>query len=251
MYYFIFCVLSIISFSSTAMAKDLVIGTTSGYAPYVSINTEGEYEGFDIDIAKALADKLDRKLVIKDFGSMPALILALKQNKADALIWAISITQDRQKQMAMVYYQGEKVTSLPLLFWEEIPDNIKCLQDMANNPSAVISVEAGSFQEDVLLSVSGLNLKQVDKVSDAILELKYGKSQAALIDNSLKPIYIEKFPKLKSLTVNIPESKQSMGNGICVNSSNTELITAIQQAVRELLSDGTIAKLETKWKLKE
>ena len=80
------------------MAEDLVVGTTSGYAPYVSINTEGEYEGFDIDIAKALADKLGRRLVIKDFGSMPALILAIKQNKADVLIWSISITQERKNK---------------------------------------------------------------------------------------------------------------------------------------------------------
>jgi len=126
-----------------AIAEELVVGTTSGYAPYVSINAEGEYEGFDIDIAKALAEKLGRRLVIKDFGSMPSLILALKQNKADALIWSISITQERQKQMAMVYYQGEKVTSLPLLFWGNIPDNIKSLEDMANKPNAVIGVKAG------------------------------------------------------------------------------------------------------------
>lgn len=251
MYYFIFCLLSIIFFISSAIAEELVVGTTSGYAPYVSINAEGEYEGFDIDIAKSLADKLGRKLVIKDFGSMPALILALKQNKADVLIWSISITQERQKQMTMVYYQGEKVTSLPLLFWGGIPDHIKSLEDMANNPNAVISVEAGSFQEDVLLHVPGLTLKQVDKVSDAILELKYGKSQAVLIDNSLKPIYMKKFPKLKSLTINLPESKQSMGNGICLNSNNQDLIAAIQKAVNELFSDGTIANLEAKWKLKE
>lgn len=251
MYYFIFCILSISSFFSSAIAKDLVIGTTSGYAPYVSINTKGEYEGFDIDIAQALADKLGRKLAIKDFGSMPSLLLAIKQNKADILIWSISITQERQKQMAMIYYQGEKTTSLPLLFWEEIPDNIKNLEDMANNPKTVISVEAGSFQENILLSVPGLNLKQVDKVSDAILELKYGKSQATLIDNSLKSIYMEKFPKLKSLTINLPESKQSLGNGICLNSSNKDLIAAVQKAVNELFSDGTIANLEKKWNLKE
>jgi len=250
MYYFIFCILSIISFTS-AIAKDLVVGTTSGYAPYVSINTDGEYEGFDIDIAKALADKLGRRLVIKDFGSMPALILAIKQNKADVLIWSISITQERQKQMTMIYYQGEKTTSLPLLFWGGIPDNIKSLEDMATNPNAVISVEAGSFQENVLLSVARLTLKQVDKVSDAILELKYGKSQAALVDNSQKISYMERFPKLKSLTINLPESKQSMGNGICLNSKNGDLIVAIQKAVNELFKEGTIANLEAKWKLKE
>lgn len=252
MYYFIFCMLSIISFSTAiAIADDLIVGTTSGYAPYVSINAEGEYEGFDIDVAKALADKLGRRLVIKDFGSMSSLILAIKQNKAHFLIWSISITQERQKQMTMIYYQGEKATSLPLLFWEKIPDNIKSLEDMANNPKVVISVEAGSFQENVLLSISGLNLKQVDKVSDAILELKYGKSQAVLVDNSQKINYMKKFPKLKSLTINLPESKQSLGNGICLNSNNRDLAGAIQKAVNELLSDGTIPSLEAKWKLKE
>lgn len=100
MNYFIFYMFSMILFTTTAIANDLIVGTTSGYTPYVSINAEGEYEGFDIDIAKALTDKLNRRLVIKDFGSMPALILALKQNKADILIWSISITQERQKQMA-------------------------------------------------------------------------------------------------------------------------------------------------------
>lgn len=250
MYYFIFCTLSIISFSN-AIADDLIVGTTSGYAPYVSINAEGEYEGFDIDIAKALANKLGRRLVIKDFGSMPALILALKQNKADILIWSISITQERQKQMAMIYYQGEKTTSLPLLFWGEVPDTIKNLEDMANYPNAVISVEAGSFQENVLLSVPGLNLKQVEKVCDAVLELKYGKSQAVLVDNSQKIKYMEKFPKIKSLSINLPESKQSMGNGICLNSNNKDLIEAVQKAVNELFNDGIIANLEVKWKLKE
>lgn len=251
MYTFVFCMLAFLSFTSPVLAEDLIVGTTSGYAPYVSINAEGEYEGFDIDIAKALADKLGRKLVIKDFGSMPALILALKQNKADVLIWSISITPERQKQMAMIYYQGEKTTSLPLLFWEKIPDNIQGLEDLANNPNVVISVEAGSFQENVLLSMPGLNLKQVDKVSDAILELKYGKSQAVLIDHPQKRIYVEKFPKLKTLTINLPESKQSMGNGICLNSANEDLIASVQKVVNELFDEGTITDLETKWKLKE
>lgn len=249
--FYLCCLLSIILFTANARADEFVVGTTSGYAPYVSINSAGEYEGFDIDIAKALADKLGRRLVIKDFGSMPALILAIKQNKADALIWSISITQERQKQMTMIYYQGEKVSSLPLLFWGEIPENVNKLEDLANLPNAVISVEAGSFQENVLLDVPGLTLKQVDKVSDAILELKYGKSRAALIDNSLKPIYMKKFPKLKSLTITLPESKQSMGNGICLNLNDRDLIAAVQKAVDELWREGTIARLEAKWKLKE
>lgn len=245
MFYILLCAFSIFSF---AFAEELVVGTTSGYAPYVSLNVNGDYEGFDIDMANAIAGKLDRKLVIKDFGSMPALMLALKQNKADALMWAIAITPERQEKLAMIYYQGEKVTTMSLLFWGEIPENIKGLKDMTGS---VISVEAGSFQENALLSQPGLSLKQVEKVSDAILELKYGKSKAVCIDQSIKFLFMKKFPELQSLTINLPESKQTLGNGICLNLNNVELARAIQKAVDELSSDGTIAKLEVKWKLEE
>jgi ABC-type amino acid transport substrate-binding protein len=250
MFYFVVCLFAALSFTLQATAADFIVGTTSGYAPYVSLNEKGEYEGFDIDVAKNLAEKLGRKLIIKDLGSMPALILALKQKKIDAIIWAISITQERQKHMAMIYYQGDGEKEQPLLFWGKIPGNNKAIEDMANNKNAVISVEAGSFQENFLLEVPGLSLKQVDKVSDAILELKFGKSQAAMIDNSLVAIYQAKFPELKSLSIPLPESKQSSGVGICLNFDSTSLIPAIEKAVSEMLREGTIAQLEMKWKLK-
>jgi polar amino acid transport system substrate-binding protein len=79
------------------IASDFVVGTTSGYAPFVSLDAEGKYHGFDIDLAELLAIKLNKKLVIKDLGSMPSLMLGLKQKKIDALIWAVSITEDRMK----------------------------------------------------------------------------------------------------------------------------------------------------------
>ena len=192
----IFCILALLFGNCLNAIEDFVVGTTSAYAPYVSLNDMGEYVGFDIDIAQELGKKLKRKLVIKDLGSMPSLLLAIKQNKIDALLWAISITEERQKQMEMIYYQGEKVTSLPLLFWKKIPDGITSIETMAK-PDVVIGVEAGSFQESFLLKVPGLNLKQVDKVMDAILEIKYGKSTATMIDPSLLPIVLKQFPEVK------------------------------------------------------
>ncbi len=247
--YFIRGLLVLLTVCSTIYlsADDLIVGTTSAYAPYVSLNEQGEYVGFDIDIANELGKKLNRRIVIKDLGSMPALFLALKQNKVDVLIWAISITAERQKQMEMIYYQGEKVTSLPLLFWKAFPENVASLNDMANNPKAVIAVEAGSFQENFLRSVPGLTLKQVDKVMDAIFEIKYGKSTATMIDPSLLSKYRQQFPELTILDVPLPEAEQSFGSGICLNKKNSALIADIRQAVSELRSEGKIDELEKKW----
>lgn len=235
----------------TVFADDLIIGTTSAYAPFVSLNDKGEYEGFDIDIADELGKKLNKRIVIKDLGSMPSLFLALKQNKVDALIWAISITAERQKQVEMVYYQGANVTELPLLFWKVIPANITSIQDMANDPKVIIAAEAGSFQESFLRSIPGLAIKNVDKVMDAILEIKYGKSIATLIDPSLLSKITAQFPEIKVLNVPLPTNEQSFGNGICINKNNTAIAAEIRQAIDELRTEGKIAELERKWNLEK
>lgn len=247
MNFFMCCFLNI--FLGTALfAQDFVVGTTSAYAPFVSLDDEGKYVGFDIEVAELLAEKLGRKLVLKDLGSMPTLILALKQDKIDALIWAVSITEERQKQMDMIYYQGEIVTSLPLLFWKTIPSDVTTIAEMAIS-SGVISVEAGSCQEAFLLTIPGLKLKQVDKVMDALLELKYGKSLATMIDPSLLPKFQKKFPEIKVLDIPLSAEEQFLGNGICLNKNNSELSAQVKTAISELRASGKIAELEKKWNL--
>lgn len=225
---------------------NFVVGTTSGYAPFVSLDENGKYVGFDIDLANALAKKLQRTLVIKDCGSMPALFLALKQGKVDALIWAISITKERQEKVSMIYYQGQKVTSLPLLFWKEQGASLK---ELSQDKKSIVCVEAGSFQDSFLQTIPGLTIKYVDKVTDALMEIKYGKSRATIIDPSLLPKYKAQFPELTICYEPLSESDQSLGNGICINKSNQELVTLVQEAVDALRQDNTIQKLEAKWGL--
>lgn len=233
--------------SSPLSAKELVIGTTSGYAPYVSLDEKGDYVGFDIDFAKELAKKLERTLVIKDLGSMPSLFLGLKQGKIDAIIWAISITEERRAQVEMIYYQGQTIRSLPLLFWKTIPEGVTSIDKIG--PQRLISVEAGSFQESFLKTIPGLNLKQVDKVMDALMEIKYGKSTATMIDPFLLPTLLPQFPEVKVMEVPLPSSEQSFGNGIALNKKNQALIAEVRKAVDEMRQEGKINELEVTWKL--
>jgi polar amino acid transport system substrate-binding protein len=230
------------------IASDLIVGTTSGYAPYVSLDAQGNYEGFDIDLAELLAKKLNKKLVIKDLGSMPSLMLALKQKKIDALIWAISITEDRLKNYEMVYYQGDKTTEMPFLFWDKIPERITTIADLAKEKT--ICVEAGSYQEGILKKFSEIKIKNVDRVTDAIMEIKFGKSLATTIDHSLVSRFQTQYPEIKVLNLPLPSSAQSLGNGICINKANQELAAQVRKVVDELRAEGKVAELEKKWKLR-
>lgn len=240
---------ALVAQESKERIETFIVGTTSGYAPYVSLDSKGEYEGFDIDVAKLVAGKLGKKLVIKDLGNMPSLMLGLKQGKVDVLIWAISITEERQKHMEMIYYQGEKVTTMPLLFWKEIPENIKELEDFREDSKKIICVEAGTYQEQVMKSYSGLTLKNVDKITDAVMEIKFRKSLAIAVDHSLVSFLRQQSPELKVLYFPLDPSQQSLGNGICINKNNQELAAQVKQAIEELYKEGKIQDLEKKWKM--
>lgn len=232
-------------------SRTLIIGTTSGYAPYVTLNSKGDYEGFDIDFMKALAQTTNRELIIKDFGSLTALFVALEQNKVDAVIWALSITPSRLKTVDMIYYQGALTTRMPLVFWNNIPTDIATLGDLKNYPELTVSVEAGSIQESILSKYSFVPRCITDKVSDTLLNLKYGKAQAALLDPSIASNLMSKMPELKSISVLLTEEEQILGNGIALKKGNTALQQELQEAVQCLQQKGVISALEQQWNLKD
>ncbi len=229
--------------------EKFVVGTTSAYAPYVSLNEKGEYEGFDIDLANIIAQRLKKKLVLQDLGSMPSLLVALQKKKINAIIWAMSITEDRRKEMDMIYYQGDKVTEMPFVFWKEVPKGVQKIEDLSKLPNSTICVEAGSYQDSVLREYPSLKVEFVDKVADSIMKLKYGKAFTATLDNSLVNRVQTQYPEAKVLNLPLPESQQSFGNGICINKTDSELSAAVNKIIADLTAEGKIAELEKKWGL--
>lgn len=225
-------------------ADRLIIGTAAGYAPFVSMNQYGEYEGFDIDVAKALANQLDKKLEIKDLGSMTALFVALDQGSIDAIIWGLSITKDRLKKVAMVHYQGETDTSYPLLFWKRIPANINSLDDMKGK---TVAIEPGSSQEGVLNKYPLIQRITTDKIDDALLNIQYGKSDAALVEPAIAKKFKTRYPEIQILDIPLAAEDQVHGVGIAIKKTNSALIEQIQNAVTHLKARGIIQQLEKTW----
>lgn len=231
---------------STTRTERFVVGTAAGYAPFVSVNQQGNYEGFDIDVANALAQKLDKQLVLKDLGSMTALFIALDRGTIDAIIWGLSITQDRLKKIAMINYQGEITTSYPLLFWEKIPANISNITDMKG---MTICVEPNSSQDGVLSKYSLIIKKPTEKVDDALLNIQYGKCDAAFVEPAIAKKFKNKYPQIKLLDVTLAPEDQVHGVGIAIKKENASLIKQVQNAVDELKQEGTIKQYEEKWEI--
>jgi polar amino acid transport system substrate-binding protein len=226
----------------------LIIGIMSGYAPYALTTDTGGLEGFDIDVANLIGKKLNKKIVFKDMG-LAALLIALQQNSIDILISGLCITQDRLSVMDMIYYQGEPTTEFPLAFWQKIPTDITSIDDiLTQNPSAVICAEPGSAQEKFLLAqYPQLQLKSLSSMSDIILDLKYGKSYAALLDPEVAPTLKKQNPELIFLTISLPKDFQTAGCGIAINKNNPTLSKAVASIINEFQKDETLKQLERRW----
>ncbi|HLJ31538.1 MAG TPA: transporter substrate-binding domain-containing protein [Candidatus Babeliales bacterium] len=243
----IVCFIFVQNFISSNNRKDtLIIGTTADYAPFVSINAQGEYEGFDIDIAIQLAEKMGKQLIIKDLGSMSPLFISLEQETIDAIIWGLSITQERLEKVILIRYQGEYTTSYPLIFWKNIPEKISTIQDMQN---MTVCVEAGSSQDAVLNNYPFINKKYKERVDDALLDIQYAKADAALVEPAIARKFKNKYPEIQVIDVPLAPKDQVQGIGIAIKQSNINLAEEIQKNIMALQQEGVITQLEQKWNI--
>ncbi len=225
---------------------ELVVGTALGYAPWVSTNEHGQYEGFDIDVIKEVAERMQRKLVIKDLGSMAHLFMALEQGSIDVIIWGMSIIEDRLKRVDMVRYHGEATTSYPLLFWENIPPEVQSIEDMKGMK---VCVEPASSQENALKKYDFLTKIPVEKVDDGLLNIQFKKADAALVEPAIAKKFMSKYPQIKKIDLPLDKENIVQGVGICISKSNHQIKDKISNIIDKLNEEKIIAKLATKWNI--
>ncbi|MCK4499936.1 transporter substrate-binding domain-containing protein, partial [Candidatus Babeliales bacterium] len=124
----------------------LIVGMMAGYAPFMTVNEDGDYEGFDVDVAKEFAKRMKREIRYKVMD-LSELLFALDRKKIDLLVSGLTMTPERKKRIDMVHYHGGGQKTIPMAFWKEIPAGVKTLDDMAKMGLSVV-VESGSSWED-------------------------------------------------------------------------------------------------------
>lgn len=231
-------------FSNNRTGEVLVIGMLAADPPFMSINELNEFEGFDVDVARLIAQQLNRILNIKEMG-MTELFIALENGSIDMIMCGLSITDDRLQRFAMVHYQGGVIETFPLVFWNEIPRNISTMSDFNAN-AVVIGVLPGTIQEQFLIrNYPSIQRKIFNSYTDIIMELKFGKITGALFDEAIAS-YVQMMPELKVLNVSV-ENFVVYGNGIAIKKENQMLAEQVQQSMQVLKDNGDIIRLEKQW----
>jgi polar amino acid transport system substrate-binding protein len=217
------------------------------YPPQESIDPSTQQAvGFDIEIAQAVAAKMGLTATIQKTDS-PQLVNALLAKKGDAIISALQITPDLQRQVALVAYfrAGQAI-----LVRKGNPSAITGLSDLCGKK---VSVQVQSPEENSVDEANGgvCKDKHIDKQVyptdlQAVLILKQRGVEAALDDSPVAAYFVKQTPDQLELA---GAPFKTTPEGIAIDPKNGELHKAMQQAMMAIYQDGTYRQILTKWNL--
>ena len=220
----------------------LVMATNAEFPPYEFMQ-DGKIVGIDAEIAQAIADKLDRELVIEnvDFDS---LIPGVSSGKYDFVMAGLTVTDERKEQVNFTqsYATGVQV----IIVKEDSP--ITTADDLfakgANTTIGVQLATTGDLYCTWDIEDEGLGkVERYNKGADAVMALTTGKVDCVVIDNEPAKVFVENNPGLKILDTEYITEEYAAA----VSKDDAELTAAIDGALAELIADGTVGNIIEKY----
>lgn len=217
----------------------LVMGTNAEFAPFEFVNEANEIVGFDVDLAKEIADRLGYVLEIQNMA-FDGLIPALKTKRIDMIVAAMTITEERllEVNFSDPYYNAGQVIVVRA-------DNtdINSVEDLKTGRKIAVQLgTTGDLTAQELVAAEE-NISRFQQISLAFKEVELGRADAVLVDSPVA----ERFMKTSEGFKTVGEMLTEEEFGIAVNKDNPELLAKINQALADIVADGTYDELIGKW----
>lgn len=225
----------------------LIMATNAQFPPYELVS-DGEgfngtgFEGIDVEIASAIADKLGLELQIDDMEFTSALT-AVQNNAADVILAGLTYNEERDE---VLDFTESYSTGVQVVIVTEDSD-ITSIDDLANDKMigtqagttgwayASDTPENGGYGED--------HVNGYDSGALAVQALLNGQIDAVIIDDAPAQEFVEANEGLKILeTPWITEDYCA-----AVDEGNEALLNAINNALVEMIEDGTVQEILDKY----
>ena len=227
---------------TTVTPGKLTMSTNASFPPYEMVADDGSFEGIDIEVAGAIAEKLGLELQVDDMG-FDAALQAAQTGKSDMVMAGVTITEERQAVMdfSNSYANGVQVVIVkegsPIQTVDDLANAnmIGCQMGTTGYIYCSDTPENGGFGED--------HVTPYDDGAAAVQALMNGQIDAVVIDNMPAQEYVAANPGLKILDGEFTNEDYAIG----VAKGNTALLDAINGALEELTNDGTIQSIVDKY----
>ena len=220
----------------------LHMSTNASFPPYEMTTDDGGFEGIDVEVAGAIAEKLGLELVVDDMG-FDAALTAVQTGQSDIAMAGITVNKERLEVMDFSESYATGVQSV--IVKEDSP--IQTIDDLANAEMigcqaattgyiyASDTPENGGYGEEHVTAYENGSL--------AVMALMANQIDAVIIDNEPAKAYVEANEGLKILDTPWAEEEYAIG----VAKGNTDLLNVINAVMDELKADGTFQTIVDKY----
>lgn len=213
----------------------LTIGTSPDYPPFESVDpATNKIVGFDIDLIDAVAAELGLKTKFQAMG-FDSIIIAVKNGQVNLGMSSFSVTEERKQSVdfTIPYYKNGST----VLTKADSP--VKTEEDLVGKR---VAAQIGSTSAEAAKKIKGCDAQIVDDANIAVMMMKNGVVQGAVLDVAIA----ENYAKKPEFTVfEKPLSYEE--TAAIVRKNSPEFLDALNKAIEKLEADGTIAKLRKKW----
>ena len=224
--------------------RTFVMGVDAEYPPFSYLGEDGQYTGFDVEVCKAVCDLLGWDLQV--FGvNWDQELVQLDAKECDC-VWSGMTILDSMKEAGYVistpYYDNTQVIMV------KEGSDIKSSADLAGK---VVAVQLGTSGEALLadggdladLAATFADLTTCDSFLKCFTELGGGAVDAVIVD---KPVAVSYAESNKGFTV-LDEGLGAEQYGIAFRAGDEELCATVEDAVAQLVANGTYAEIAAKY----
>ena len=227
---------------TTVEAGKLHMSTNAAFPPYEMTTDAGGFEGIDVEVAAAIADKLGLELVV-DNMSFDAALTAVQTGKSDIAMAGITVRPDRAEVMD---FSDSYATGIQVVIVQE-GSPIETVDDLANAEMIGCqeattgyiycsdTPENGGYGEE--------HVTAYETGAVAVMALVNGQVDAVVIDNEPAKAFVAQNPGLKILETEFAVEDYA----IAVGKGNTGLLDAINTAMAELKAEGVFQDIVDKY----
>jgi len=199
-----------------------------------------EVRGFDIDIARAITEKIlgrDGNAIFVEVTSKTRIPL-LKNGNIDAIIATMTITEERKKQVDFsdVYFDAGQ----SLLVAKDSP--IQGVEDLTAD-STVLVVKGSTSAVNIREAAPEANILELENYAEAFTALQSGQGDAMTTDNAILLGMASENPNYHLVGGTFTEEPY----GIAINKGQDNFRDAVNQALADMHQDGTYDDIYNKW----
>lgn len=245
-------IIALLAPAAPAAQKQLRVGTECTYAPFTFRDAQGVIQGFDVDIAREVALRLDMEpvFVCNPFDSS---IPALQARKFDILFTALSVTEERLKTVnfSLPYRSSTARFAAHKNFDARLFDAAGHPNPDALKGKTIGLQRSSTYDKYVQDKFPGVDVRRYDTVNNMILDLKAGRVDlvvAGPVNLWSTLLHSEGGEDYQFVGPEI-ENEEYFGVGIAaaLRKNDAALLERVNQALQSMYEDGTFKKINLKY----